>query len=62
MHNLGTTRMYNLGTTGMHNIFSIGGGITLKIYEKEPIVNSRYFYFLCIAYVILPQADPNLLQ
>jgi len=54
--------MYNLGTTGMHNIFSIGGGITLKIYEKEPIVNSRYFYFLCIAYVILPQADPNLLQ
>jgi len=62
MHNLCTTGMHNLGTTGMHNIFSIGVRTTLKNYEIEPIVNSRCFYFLCIAYVILPQTDPKLLQ
>jgi len=61
-HNLGTTGMHNLCTTGMHNIFSIAGRITLKNnYEIQPIVNPRYFYFLWIAYVILPQTDPNLL-
>ena len=61
IHSLCTTRMHNLCTTGMHNIFSIAGRITLKNYEIQPIVKSRYFYFLCIAYVILPQTDPNLL-
>ena len=62
LHGLCTTGMHNLCTTGMHNIFSIAGRITFENYEIQPIVNSRYFCFLCIAHVILPQTDPNLLS